>query len=271
METIFNRFGSIKQFNDYLQAGKTNQGWLYESALDTSKDKHEDCRTWNFEEATDLMLYGDKKLLTKIENAGVYTTRLKVQKNQVRRTIYTSVVGCQPHVPNYVAGVPVAMINEKKVKVKQKIVTVFYNMAVRGDVSASAIIEACAQLISACMIIEGNGIRVNIFAGSVSRDAGQRVGFAIKIKDSGQPFDTLKMCYPMAHPSMNRRHKFRYLEVTEGVKRGWSVGYGRRCNDDATRKVLSDNGMKVDAVFNFESIEGLNAEQIADKIIGGTK
>ena len=182
------------------------------------------------------MLYGDKKLRKKIEDAGVYTTRLKVQKTVARRSIYTSVVGCAPHVPNYVAGVPVAMINEKKVKVKQKIVTVFYNMAVSGGTSARDIIEACAQLISACMIIEASGVRVNIYAGSVSEDEGQRVGFAIKIKDSGQPFDTLKMCYPLAHPSMNRRHKFRFLEVTKGVKRGWSDGYGFRCNDGGNRR-----------------------------------
>lgn len=266
METIFKRFGNIKQFNDYLNNGKTNEGWIFESALDTSKDKHKDCRTWNYQEATDLMLYGDKKLRKKIEDAGVYTTRLKVQKTVARRSIYTSVVGCAPHVPNYVAGVPVAMINEKKIKVKQKIVTVFYNMAVSGGTSARDIIEACAQLISACMIIEASGVRVNIYAGSVSEDEGQRVGFAIKIKDSGQPFDTLKMCYPMAHPSMNRRHKFRFLEVTEGVKRGWSCGYGYRCNDGTAKRVLEENGMKVDAVFNFESIEGLTADSIAKRI-----
>lgn len=266
METIFKRFSSIKQFNDYLSAGKTLAGWGLSAALDCSKSAFDFTKTNSYDEANDLLIYGDKKLQRKIENAGVAKTRVEVQKSAVRRTILTSVVGCAPHVPNYIAGTPNAMIFEKRAKVKQRVLNVFYNVAVCGDTSPRKITQAAANFISACLMIEACGVKLNIFTGSVSEDYRQRVGFMVKVKDSGQPFDTLRMSYPLAHPSMNRRHKFRFLEVTEGVRTSWSSGYGCRCTDEEAADFFNKQRIKFDAVLNFESIDGMSAEGIARMI-----
>lgn len=266
MENVFKKFANIKSFNDYLNSNDTLQGWNNCRSLEISNEYKRFTKTQSMNEATDLLLFGDKKLQKKIEAAGVSKSRINITRQTAKRQIYTSVVGCAPHVPNYIAGVPTNMINERRVKVRQKIVSVYYNMAVSGDVSADSIIQACANFISACMLIEAKGTRVNIYCGSISEDNGQKVGFSIKIKDSGQGFDTLKMAYPLAHPSMNRRHKFRFLEVTEGVNTRFQYGYGYCADTDTAKGVLKENGMRPDAVLCFDTICGLQPEQIVELI-----
>lgn len=263
MADIFKKFGSIKEFYSYLDAGRTQSGF-YESSKYGDK---EFTLTNSYEEATNLLLYGDKELQDKIESMGVSKLRANMARYTMKRTQFASVVGFAPHVPNYIAGVPTSMIDSRNKHVKQTVVTVFYNCAVWHGVEATEIYNAVAKLCCALIKLEASGIRVNLYTGTLGTKESQYGAFAVKIKASGQPFDTLKMCYPLAHPSFNRRHKFRFIEVTEGFKKAWAYGYGSAVIDDnKTKEYLKSNGLDVDACFNYESISKMDEQQIINAI-----
>lgn len=261
---IYKSFNSIKEFENYLASGKTQEG-MNEDSKDGDKSF---THTNTYDEANNLLLYGDYKLKKKIEGMGVAKLKANLNKYVVRRQIYTSVQGFAPNVPNYIAGVPNSMINARMKHVKQNVVTVFYNCAVSGFTDAKDITEAVAKLCCALIRLEAQGIRVNLYAGTLGSASGQKACFSVKIKSSGQPFDTLKMMYPLAHPSFNRRHKFRFVEVSEGINASawnWSYGSSER-NDEETKKFLLKQGLKVDSVFNFTSVRYTSVEQIIEKI-----
>ncbi len=265
---IFKKFADIHQFNQYLKNGKTIEGWGEPHSQFEDRRFLLFSKTHNYNEANDLLLYGDKNLQKQIEAAGVAETRINIQKQVAKRQIFCSVVGCAPHIPNFIAGVPTQMINERKIKVRQRVLNIFYNMSVGHKTKANEIIKACANFISACMKIEASGVHLNIFASSFSEFGSQKAGFCFKVKDAGQPFDTLRMAYPLAHPSMNRRHKFRFLEVTEGVNPSWSWNYGVRCNSYQSKMAFKDLNLNPDCVLDFYDIEYYSADEIA-KIITG--
>lgn len=264
MADIYKSFNSIRDFEHYLSQGETQKGMYEESKTGSHSFTH----THTYDEANDLLLYGDHKLRKKVEEQGVAKLKANLNKYVVKRQVFTSVQGFAPHVPNYIAGVPNSMINVRQKHVKQNVVTVFYNCAVSGCTSAEKITEAVTKLCCALIRLEAQGIRVNLYAGTLGSSEGQKVSFSVKVKSSGQPFDTLKMMYPLAHPSFNRRHKFRFVEVTDGVNANdWCYNYGTsETNDRKTAKFLKEHGLNVDAVFNYESASQETIEEMIEVI-----
>lgn len=268
MQDVYKSFNSIKDFEEYLSSGTTLNGMSEES-----KDgDFSFTKTHSYKEANNLLLYGDHELQKKIEEKGVAKLKANLNKYVVRRQTFTSVQGFAPHVANYIAGVPNSMINVRMKHIKQNVVTVFYNCAVSGYTSADSIMDAVVKLCCALIRLEAQGIRVNLYAGTLGEGVrsgeNQRAAFSVKVKSSGQPFDTLKMMYPLAHPSFNRRHKFRFIEVTKGINvKGWAYGYGTsERNDEATKDFLLKHGLKVDQVFNYQSLRDISIETIIEKI-----
>ena len=80
--------------------------------------------------------------------------------------------------------------------------------------------------------------------------------------------DTLKMSYPLAHPSMLRRQWFRLLETTPGVPSAFVCGYGRVVNDEAeAQKALRAAGIaNIDRVLSYDNICNKTAEEIAKEL-----
>lgn len=265
---VFKRFGSIKEFNNYLDAGTNHL--ISESSHTGSSDF---TGTESYADATKLFLYGDKELQKRINELGVAKYR-KVAMNKFapKRQTFSCVQGFAPHVPNYIAGTPNSMINMRTMHIRQNVVTVFYNSAVSGWVDADDITKAVSKLCCALVKLEAQGIRVNLYAGTLGTSGKQNGSFAIKIKDSGQPFDTLKMVYPLAHPSFNRRHKFRFIEVTKEINSSWAHGYGSsQTNDEKTREFLCEHGLKVDRAFNYESLQCAAIDDIINMITNNKK
>lgn len=265
---IYKRFDNVKTFAEYLDKGTTQPNFINH---EYSKDEDEKfCCTKTFTDAHNLMLYGDKNLQKKIENAGVSEVRTNIRKYVAKRQIYSSVVGVAPNVPAYIAGAPNSMINVRVQKQKQKVVSVGYNSAVFGGVRANDIIAGGAKLVSALMILEARGIKANVYCLDLDTKGEHYVSYSIKIKSSGQKFDTLRMAYFLAHPSMNRRHKFRFTEVTEGVTCSFVGGYG--CPETNDAKIVehfrTNCHLNLDAAFNYSSLSWMSVEEIINKILG---
>lgn len=269
MKNVYKTFESVGEFSNYLRMTKTKPE--FEEQYNGPTSQRLDRPTWygseSYEQADDMLLFGARDLADKLEAAGVRQTRLKLQKQQPKRVIRTAVAGFAPHVPNYIAGVPTAMITVREKRVQQKVVTIVYNCGIRWSVSSEDIIRATANLMSAAMQIEAAGTRVNMYVLS-SGDNGARKDeqfycMSVKIKEAGQAFDTMKMAYPLIHTSMFRRHVFRFLEVAPGLSKKFVQGYGSYGNSSARiATIAKEGGLKFDRLVDYDDIKGRTPEEI---------
>ena len=269
---IVKAFDNLTAFHSYLENNEIKEAFKWnESSKSEMASKKKDCKTATYQEADNLLLYGDKNLQKKVEAAGVATTRLKLRETPRGRSFYSAVVGVAPNVGNAIAGVPTAMINVKVRKQPQRVLTVCYTCSAAATVSANDIIKTSAELISALMIIEASGVRVNLYLGEVSEAADQHVAFLVRIKSASQPFDVLKMVYPMAHPSMLRRHMFRALEITDGVNGEFSYGYGRCVPVREHEELFKQTRQKIDVCTDFYQCRYKTAKDIITMLTGNGK
>ena len=213
MANVIKVFGSVKEFDGYLQGRKNTESWGERS--DSQEEESGRGRIWyatrNFEEATDLLVHGDRKNYEKI----MRETAMRVQPQyRAQRQQYSAVVGCAPNVAAFVAGAPNAMIAQRMVQVKRKVVNIVYTATFTYDVDVDDIIRTSVAVLQKVVALEAAGTRVNLYLSHIMHDWGKRdhYGFAVKIKDARQPLDVLKTVYPMVNPSMLRRHAFRFWE-----------------------------------------------------------
>ena len=268
MNNVYKRFESVGEFSAYLAKGTTKPEFDgYNAATEVSNKRTKFTGTESYEQADNLLLYGDRELAEKLEMAGVRQMRLKLQRQKPKRVIRASVVGFAPHVPNFIAGIPTAMLDVKEKRAPQKVVTIYYNCSVRWQVKSEDIIKATANLMAAAMQIEANGTRVNMYVSCICEAGGQYFCATVKVKDAGQHFDTLKMTYPLVHTSMQRRHMFRLMEVQPGLSTRFADGYGNNPGDTPKlAQVAKDGGEKFDRLFSYEDIQGMSTEQIIKEI-----
>ena len=280
MKTLLKKFQSVGELSHYLAQAKIQEPFRRDcestdeynmSSYSTTDRMRRWSATESYEQADSLLLYGDKELQQKIEAAGVSQIRTQLKQHRNRRQLCSAVVGVAPNVPNFVAGAPTNMIAVRQVRVKQPVLTFMYNTSVSASVSAEDIIAATAKLVAALLIIEASGIRVNLYAGEVCTKNDHYCCWTCRIKDSGQMIDTLKMSYPLAHPSMLRRQWFRLLETTPGVPTAYVSGYGRPVtSENEAQKVLQAAGVRnVDRVLGYENIKHKTAEAIAKELTEG--
>lgn len=268
MNNLYKRFESVGEFSAYLAKGTTKPEFAcYNAATEESSYRTEFTGTESYEQADNLLLYGDRDLAEKLEREGVRQMRLKLQRQKPKRVIRASVVGFAPHVPNFIAGIPTAMLDVKEKRAPQKVVTIYYNCALRWKVKSDDIIKATANLMAAAMQIEANGTRVNMYVNCICEAGGQYLCATVKVKEAGQHFDTLKMTYPLVHTSMYRRHMFRLMEVQPGLSRRFANGYGLNPGDTPKlAQVAKDGGEHFDRLFSYDDINGLSPEQIIKEI-----
>ena len=270
---ILKKFESVSEFHNFLCENEVNTAFKGFEQSDKESDFFTKwTKTESYAHADRLLLYGDKDLQKKIEDAGVKKTRLKLNAKATRRQIFSAVCGVAPNVPNAIAGVPTNMIAVKNVAIKQKVVNVCYFITANSDTDADDILQASANVISACMEIEASGVRVNLYVGFLSHKLDDTVGFIMRIKSASQPFDVLKMAYPLAHPSMLRRHFFRAMEVIKDIPTQFSPTYGHAIVDARIIRKYTESATKnMDAVYSYYDAKGKTVEEIKEMIVRGNK
>ena len=217
--------------------------------------------TNSLKDAVNLMVKGDSKLMDKIESRKADVKDLNLFVDGVKRKFVNDVVGFIPNVPNAVMGIPTNMIRMERVVHKQKILNFAVNMSVNSGVSQEDILNNSRILFGAVEHFEKQGYRCNIWTGSVSHgDDGIYHGWMVRVKTDNQPFNKLKMVFPMTHPSMLRRIGFAVDEIHDSWLGG---GYGRPTRGDESKKVIQhmlgiDNVFVVDVMkLKDLQIEGL--------------
>lgn len=261
---IFKRFESLAMFHDYLQRNETQPDFIgFESSKSESSSSWKG--TKDYDEAERFFLYGDANTAAKIESGGIAQLRNKLKLDANRRKLYCSVVGFAPHVPNFIAGVPTCMIDAKTVRQKSKVLNLVYNISVNGCVDGDDMQRVAIKMLSAIMMFEANGVRINLYVCDISEKSGQEIGWLLRIKDSGQHLDVLKCVYPLTNPSMLRRHSFRFTEVTKGVRKTFVESYGHAKRD--VENLLKSCGLKDAKTLHYYTMQCKTAEEIAKMIL----
>ena len=235
-KVIFNKFNSVEEFFFFFQVTpQTAKCKEFNASNTNDEDYTEFSGTKSFDEAQNLLKYGDKVNADKI-TAAIRKIKAQGKGNETRNKLYNSPCGFMPIVPKVLAGDPNNMLAIRKQKYNStKVLNIAYNTMVSWSISTEEIIETAAKVANVIASLEKNGYRVNLYAFSCG--IGKRntaFSLLVKIKDSGKYLDTLRIAYPLINPSFLRRHILAYLERIKGY--GLYKGYSRVIKDDTEAK-----------------------------------
>lgn len=263
MKNINLKFESLGALSSFIANTPVNGVFEGLSWL-SSRDRGADFTgSESFEAANNMMLQGwseGAKRVQKYMNEGVTASDPK-------RVIYNSVVGFAPNVPNYLSGNPLNMINQRRVKTPKKVVSIVYDCCVGGSIEAKELETTAAALFNVISGLEASGVRVELWAAMFDHYGNDKLNVAVKIKSAGQPFNLLKMIYPVVHPSFFRRHCFAVIERSEISDKKWVNGYGLVLKDK-NEKIKACQALRIpsDNVFSYYDLAGRTEAEISKMI-----
>lgn len=212
-------YDSIKDFTEWLDNTKqTRRGANRNVAKKESDYRTTQTGTATFAEANNLLQNGDTKLSKMIFDMSI---KIKAKSNTGytrANSIANSPQGFTPNIGAYMTGHPNNMISiRQSFKPMSKVINIVYNCSVSWMVKTNQMISAASKVACAISTLEAKGYRVNVYVGARNRSNERNApkpeaNILIKIKDAGKPLDPLRIAYPLAHPSMLRRHIFAFLE-----------------------------------------------------------
>ena len=261
-KVIFNKFDSVEQFSNWLQVTpQTAKGKEYDASNKTDEDYTEFSGTKSFEDAQNLLKYGDKVNAEKI-NATIRRIKAQGKGNETRNKLYNSPCGFMPIVPKVLAGDPQNMLAIRKERYNStKVLNIAYNVAVDCTRTTEDLIKTAAKVANVIASLEKNGYRVNLYAYSCGRDLKNNYySLLVKIIDSGKYLDTLRIAYPLVNPSFYRRHIFGYMERLKGFYLNSS--YGKIVNEDGCKECLPINA----SYLSFYNCKGKTEQEITKMI-----
>ena len=274
-KVVFRKFDSVTELSDFIKnTPQTKEGEKYSASLRGSKSF---CGTENFEEAENLLIYGDSENAENVrKNIEQITAGLKGKNKSfhgaktLSYSLKSSAVGFLPIVPKYLAGEPENMLTLHKVqKQTTKVLNIFVYTGTNYMVSAENINLCLCRILCAVFALEKYGFRANLFATFSAKGNGKGViGYSIKIKDSGQKFDLLKIAYPLCNPSSFRRHGSAVFERLNGSKQGIILdsAYGYVETLQEAKETLKMQGFKNFSLVSYEECKDKNVGEISDFI-----
>lgn len=265
MKAKLKRFDSLAALAAFID-GTAPNGYFAKRVLSSvgeelPRKRNKFFGTRDYAAANDLLLHGWRE---GAERINAYMTQAPAATSD-RPRIYNAVVGFAPNVPNYIAGVPLNMINRKRVRVPARVVDIVYNCTVSSSVSPHAIETAAAKLYNVVAGLERGGVRVNLWVMEASYGAPEYCATVVRIKTAGQPFNLTKMVYPVVHPSFLRRHMFAVQERMElDPSARWS-GYGRPAPDKVA-EFAANMGIKAANIFSYYNLRDKSEKELAAMI-----
>lgn len=262
MKTISKKFESLTAFSAWLETSPVCGYFADLGFLASTIEDNKFSGTDSFNAANDLMLHGWQDGAARV--AAYMAGGVRGSQDQAQN--YYAPVGFAPSVGRYLTGHPCNMINRRKVTAPAPVVTICYNVAVGSNVKANSIEKTAATLFNVVSGLERVGVRVELWAGMFCAKGNEVANIAVKIKSAGQPFNLLKMVYPVVHPSFLRRHCFAFIERAGVSDSGWG-SYGRPLAERAeTEKAAAACGIKTKNIFCYYDLVGKSEKEIKDMI-----
>lgn len=228
--------------------------------------------TKNYPEACTLMKNGYSEGCKDLRKINVKGAAAGIGKTE-RNTLTKSVSGVMPITPLAMAGVPNCMVSIRKNYKPGRVIDIYYCPTVGDSIHNEELITVNRNFLMALQGIERNGVRVNLYCGSVGVDPGslKDFGYFIKLKNSDSPLNIMKISYPLIHPSFLRRHTLRHLEhIPIGVRSRKHGCYIYVLKDFAAliNKVDKCKVSKDSIFIDFYAIRHESPEEIYNHIVG---
>lgn len=220
--TYINMFENITDISQFLNSKQRKSG-----RDNGSEERDEDFTgTKTYEEAFELMKYGDENLYKEFKEKKAKVNIDKLLGNAVRKQKYENrLYGCIPNVPAYLLGHPLNMINPEVGKISHKVINIFLSVGVPWNVNKDDITRNGIIYLSVIDLLEKAGYRCNLYAG-VTASGSKAEYMYVRIKTDREPLNIKKLVFPLAHPSMLRRIYFRWAEVNDYDYDITHSGYG---------------------------------------------
>lgn len=237
MINVFDKIKNVSYFetiDEYTNFLEESESMRYGSSDDGD---YNFTGTHSLKEALELCKYGDEDL-----RKYIYEQNLKFDNvdslNKVRRSTVNDVAGFMPNVPNYVLGIPTNMIRDNRTMISSKVLNVFINISAAWHVNKEDIKRNAAKYVCAINRLEEEGYRCNVYAGSAGERGDRKNLLVVKIKSDKEPMNLAKMAFPLCHPSMLRRLKFKWMET---IPIDFGSGYGQSITNDTEINKLLKN------------------------------
>lgn len=269
MEHDFTKvFANLDGLRRYLDNAKYNDLFRCEGDRSSITGRASFTGTADYTTANDLLRDGDTNNANKLKAAAGNGLKAANGDGQKTRRV-SAICGGAANVPAVLMGLPKSMIAQRKFIYKDtKVLNLVYNVAIHAGIDASEINRVSINLVNAIMGIEKKGYRVNLYVSICAEQKGGRdteyCNMFVRIKDSGQYLDVKKMAYPLVNPSMLRRHYFRFLETSEGLKNtSWVYGYGTPVRDVAKiQEFAKKAGINAKKAVTFYQVQKKSAPEI---------
>ena len=234
--TKITTFDSLQELVNHIRTGTVAEVFKIKPVQASEKEvSHNDTwyQTRNLDEALELLKSGwtdkskelEQKFADKVKKEATTVTRQK--------SVY-DVVGGNCSVPRYLQGVPTAMVRQVRQPVKQKVLTVNYNISFPFSTSGDTIIEKAVDCLSYVKKLEDTGTRVNLNVYLVTKEpySGNLIfGYVVPVKKSSERFSVSKMAFTLCHPSMLRRIMFACIERDADMTEDFVYGHGSPVKD----------------------------------------
>lgn len=246
-------FSSITEFVEYINNTPTNEAFSTsgKKAIKSdviSPDRTRFTGTQSFKKASDLLKYGWEEGGKRITQGLKDFSKIDCEEKVIKK-VY-DVVGFQASVPRYLQGIPTAMVNQKMVVQKQKVVTIVKNVGYNCNIKTETIINESIKALRLINKVEQQGIRCNLFIELCACEFGTCLSCRIKVKSSSERFSVVKYAFPLAHPSMLRRILFKWMEVIPECERHFVSTYGRSVYD--IKRIANENEIILNSFIDFD-------------------
>ena len=209
--------------------------------------------THSFQEAIDLLKYGDENLFEEIKKEKSKVNIDKILGNAKRRQVYKNdIQGYIPNVANFLIGNPKNMINIEQTKTHQRVINIFLNIRIDGFTSSDVTTQMGIKYLSVIDVLEKMGYRCNLYSGVANERDGYYSFMMVRIKTDKEPLNMKKICFTIAHPSMQRRIKFKWMEVND-FQHDFTRGYGSYVSPGTIKETIDKKLRDNFIVWTYET------------------
>lgn len=234
LRVIREDFYSISSLVSCLRKRPNNE--IMKNKKSSETETHSFTGTYSYSQAESLLVNGWADLLDQVKPT--YNKNIKVLSYKYIRKKSTNIntmVGGIPNVPRTLMCLPKNLINREPSFKKTNAIEILYDISVDYRVTLEEVVRSGIALLSAIKLLEQSGVQLKLtcifFASNskfeVAGDIKEVVIGTVLLKNFSEKLNLLKVCFPLAHPSMIRRIGFKFLETIPGITNiSFKYGYG---------------------------------------------
>ena len=215
----------------------------------------------SFAEALSLFENGDLNLAKKIQ--GIKLPSLNNEREKKQRVF--SPVGGSVCIPKFLASNPFCMRRAKKIRISDKVLSLYYNASVSCRYSAEEVLSVNKKLLDMVNSLTLDGYSIQVYYLNFSQAYNGRTAytFVYKLKSFQESFNVARSAFVLGSPAMLRGIWFRYIEhCTHELEPSFAYGYGRPYYPDKQELVRNGIIKQGDLLVDFQKLE--NAKQATD-------